>query len=212
MESSTTRRYAQRESLPDHTESAAMALAAPAPACPLPARHGDADFAGFVREHEPALMSFLSARIHAEDAKDIAQESLLRLLRYRNHPPAQLKPLMYRIALNTLHDHGRRLRSRHASLHDSLDDDTDRVPSGEPDHARRLANEHDLVRVRAAILQLPTRCRQMYLLNRVEGLSYTQIARHCDISVKAVEKHIGNALTKLRARLRTTHPDGVDGQ
>lgn len=207
MDPITERRCAQHEPLPTNPEMDATATAGPAPAC-----LGGTDFASFVREHEPALVSFLSARIHLEDAKDIAQESLLRLMRYRNHPPGQLKPLMYRIALNTLNDYGRRLRSRHASLHDSLDHDADMVPSAELAHDQRLANEHDLARVRAAILQLPTRCRQMYLLNRIEGMSYAQIARHCGISVKAVEKHIGKALTVLRERLRTPHHHGADGQ
>lgn len=169
-------------------------------------------FTAFVREHQGALVSFLSARIQVEDAKDIAQESLLRLMRYRDHPPGQLKPLMYRIALNTLNDHSRRLRSRFASLHDSLDHDASMVPSGELAHDQRLANEHDLACIRAAILQLPARCRQVYLLNRIEGMSYAQIARHCDISVKAVEKHVSKALTKLRACMRTLNPDGEETQ
>lgn len=187
-------------SLPDRLETGGRGGADPT----------GSDFTSFVREHEPALVSFLCARIQVEDAKDIAQESLLRLMRYRNHPPAQLKPLMYRIALNTLNDHGRRLRTRHASLHDSLDDDAHGVASGELAHDQRLANEHELGRVRAAILQLPVRCRQVYLLNRIEGMSYPQIASHCAISVKSVEKHIGKALTMLRMRLRTVNALGQE--
>ena len=66
--------------------------------------------------------------------------------------------------------------------------------------------------MRAAILQLPLRCRQVYLLNRIDGMSYPQIASHCDISVKAVEKHIGKALTMLRLRLRAGHAHGGDRQ
>ncbi|MGH8078352.1 MAG: RNA polymerase sigma factor [Lysobacter sp.] len=205
------RRCAQHEPLPTSSETEATAAAWPADAACAGATDF-ADFADFVREHESALVSFLSARIHPEDAKDIAQESLLRLMRYRNHPPGQLKPLMYRIALNTLNDHARRLRSRYASLHDSLDYDASMVPSAELAHDQRLANEHDLTRVRAAILQLPTRCRQVYLLNRIEDMSYAEIARHCDISVKAVEKHISKALTMLRGCLRAPNPDGAEGR
>jgi len=58
------------------------------------------------------------------------------------------------------------------------------------------------VAVRAAVLRLPPRCREVYLLNRIEDMSYTEIARHCGISVKAVEKHIGKALSLLRVHLR----------
>jgi RNA polymerase sigma-70 factor (ECF subfamily) len=44
-------------------------------------------------------------------------------------------------------------------------------------------------------------------LNRIEGMSYTEIAEHCGISVKAVEKHISKALRLLRERLAPfNHP------
>src|SRR3546814_14283487 len=58
--------------------------------------------------------------------------------------------------------------------------------------------QHEAI-LRDAILALPTRCRQVYLLSRMEGLSYKQIANRCGISVKTVEKHITQALTRLCA-------------
>lgn len=206
MQPVTAGRRAHHESMP--TDPAMEAADAP---CPVQACPGGTDFPAFVRENEAALVSFLSARTHVEDAKDLAQESLLRLMRYRGHPPDQLKPLMYRIALNTLNDHGRRLRSRFSSLHDSLDQDADWVPSGELPHDQRVANAQELARLRKALLQLPIRCRQVYLLNRIDGMSYSEIARHCDISVKGVEKHISKALTILRTCLLAPNPHGVDG-
>ena len=35
-------------------------------------------------------------------------------------------------------------------------------------------------------------------MNRIEGMSYIEIADHCGISVKAVEKHITRALAACR--------------
>ena len=45
-----------------------------------------------------------------------------------------------------------------------------------------------------AIESLTPRCRQVFLLSRVKGLSYSEIAAQCEISVKMVEKHISHAL------------------
>ncbi|RNF81704.1 RNA polymerase sigma factor [Montanilutibacter psychrotolerans] len=162
----------------------------------------DDGFERFLREHRDALVGFLARRAGEEDAKDIAQESMVRLMRYRAQPPEQLKLLMYRIALNVLNDRGRRQQTRQAGAHVSLDEDYDNLPSGEASHDQRVAHQQELVLVRAAILQLPERCRQVYLLNRLEGMSYSEIARHCGISVKAVEKHIGKALAQLRLKLK----------
>jgi RNA polymerase sigma factor (sigma-70 family) len=166
-----------------------------------PAADGDG-FDQFLREHQAPLIAFLARRAGDEDAKDIAQEAMVRLMRYRSQPADQLRPLMYRIALNVLNDRGRRDSTRQASAHVSLDQDFLGLASSEPSHDQRIAHEQELALVRAAILQMPERCRQVYLLNRIEGMSYSQIASHCGISVKAVEKHIGKALGLLRLKLK----------
>lgn len=171
----------------------------------------DADgFESFLREHRATLVGFLSRRTNEDDANDVAQEAMVRLMRYRGQPPEKLKLLMYRIALNALNDSGRRQQSRHAAAHVSFDQDFDSLPSSELDHEQRIDNEQELERVRAAILQLPARCREVYLLNRIEGMSYSQIARHCDISVKAVEKHIGKALSVLRLKLKLANANPME--
>lgn len=170
---------------------------------PLPAEGG---FEDFVRAHQNALVAFLSKRANVEDARDAAQDAMARLMRYRHLPHAQLRPLMYRIALNTLNDRHRRDAVQHTGAHVSFDEGALGLPSTELTHEDRIANEQQLRRVRETILKLPPRCRQVYLLNRVEGMSYAEVARHCGISVKAVEKHIGKALQATRALLSQTPP------
>lgn len=170
---------------------------------PAAVQHDGDHFVVFLREHREPLIAFLrkSSATH-EDAQDIAQETMMRMLRYRDQPADALKILMYRIAINALNDRGRRQKTRHAPEHVSLDEDYHALPSLEPSHDQRVATEQELALVRAAIMQLPTRSRQIYLLNRINGMSYTQIAKHCGISVKAVEKNIGRALALLRARMK----------
>jgi RNA polymerase sigma-70 factor, ECF subfamily len=55
--------------------------------------------------------------------------------------------------------------------------------------------------VREAIAGLPERCREVFELSRVQGMRYVDIASVLDISVKTVEKRMGQALSELRARL-----------
>lgn len=56
-----------------------------------------------------------------------------------------------------------------------------------------------------AIDSLPTKCKELFLLNRMQKMSYKQIANHKAISVKTVENQIGIALKKIRIYL-ITHP------
>src|SRR3546814_16814701 len=61
-------------------------------------RESVSGFEAFSREQQPALLQFLRLRTTEEDARDIAQESLTRLLRYRDLAPASAwRPLRYRI-------------------------------------------------------------------------------------------------------------------
>ncbi|MNM35346.1 RNA polymerase sigma factor CnrH [compost metagenome] len=171
-------------------------------------------FEQFLGEQRPMLIIFLRGRgISLEDAQDIAQESLYKLTRYRDLPVEALKPLLYRIALNTLHDS----RRRQSGLYQTSLSDTDLQAHGIQDENPRpeqwAEDQEELARVRVAINLLPERCREVYLLNRIEGMSYSQISRHCDISVKTVEKHIGKALSSLRKLLSNqTRPVGVPEQ
>ncbi len=50
--------------------------------------------------------------------------------------------------------------------------------------------------------ELPEKCRQVFVLNRFEDMSYKEIAEQLDISKKTVEAHISKALKSLRIGLK----------
>lgn len=54
------------------------------------------------------------------------------------------------------------------------------------------------LRLENAISSLPDKQREVFLLNRFENQSYTEIAATLDLSVKAVEKRMHQALVTLR--------------
>lgn len=55
--------------------------------------------------------------------------------------------------------------------------------------------------VRVAIDRLPPRCREVFILSRDGGLTYAEIARALEISIKTVETQMGRALKSLRVSL-----------
>lgn len=57
-----------------------------------------------------------------------------------------------------------------------------------------------------AIDSLPPQCRKVFLLSRVEELSYSQIAEVMQISENTVKTHVKTALSRLRAALREYLP------
>jgi RNA polymerase sigma factor (sigma-70 family) len=154
-----------------------------------------------IRRHHEALLLFLRRRLAVpEDALDAAQETYLRMLRYEGSRAIESPgSMLFRIAANVAADQGRAALTRRSADHLALDDVE--LASEAPSTERAIAGEQDLKMLFAAIDGLPPRCRQVFLLSRVEGKTYPEIARHCGISVKMVEKHVSHALLACSAKL-----------
>lgn len=163
-------------------------------------------FDAFLQQHYTGLVQFLRQRtVTPQDAEDAAQESLTRLLRYRESEPARAwKPLLFRIATNVANDHLRQVQTQRQKTHVSLDEQDLSVfgDSNEPTPEQRLADQRQLALVLAAIRNLPDKCRNVFLLSRFHGMSNHAIALRCGISVRMVEKQITKALAACRDRVR----------
>ncbi len=146
------------------------------------------------------LLGYLRARVPDHDAADIAQEAFLRLLNYRGTENEEgLRKLLFRIAQNLLADHWRWNHSHGAGRHVAIEDVqiADTLPSQEAQFSSRKRMQ----KFEQAVLQLPVKCRRVFLLSRIEGLSNAEVARRCGISVKMVEKHLALALARCRQQV-----------
>lgn len=168
-------------------------------------------FERFLHEQRDGLIGFLRSRTRSEeDAQDAAQESLVKLLRYRDtEPPENWKALLYRIATNVAHDQARHGQRRHASSHVPLDDVEFVLSSDVTPMDDRLIQHQELARIGVVIDCLPPRRREIYLLSRVEGMKNAEIACHCGISIKAVEKHMTLAMAAVRRGLGHPGPEAL---
>jgi RNA polymerase sigma-70 factor (ECF subfamily) len=53
-------------------------------------------------------------------------------------------------------------------------------------------------RISEALDKLPPKCKEVFLLVKMQGLSYKQTAEALDISIKTVENQMGKAIRVLR--------------
>ena len=60
--------------------------------------------------------------------------------------------------------------------------------------------------IQEAILSLPDRCREIFLLSRMEGLTYKEISERLEISTNTIEGQMSAALRKLRVALKDYLP------
>jgi RNA polymerase sigma factor (sigma-70 family) len=162
---------------------------------PIPA--GDPrDSAGFVAELRPALVKYFKRRCGAQEAEDLAQEVILRVLIQPNlSAGAQLRGYCFRAAANLWRDRGRRRLTRGvvATWDDAAIYSLDEGNCPE----RVVAAREEIARVVGVLMELPERTRQVFILNRLEQLTYAQIAAGLGMALSTVEKHMIRALAYL---------------
>ncbi|WP_241239535.1 RNA polymerase sigma factor [Xanthomonas arboricola] len=150
------------------------------------------------------LFAYMRRRLRDPNTTDdLTQETLLRLLAYRDAPDiGDYALLMYRIAHNVVLEHWRTRHRRHANAHVALDLIAPLAADGA--HVDQIADARRILQHlhTHTLPALPPRCRQAFILNRIDGLTYPQVAAAMGISIKMVEKHISRALAACRAAVQ----------
>jgi RNA polymerase sigma factor (sigma-70 family) len=160
------------------------------------------------RKYSSALRKFLVRRhVNLDEVADIVQETYYRVLKSGGvetirHP----KAFLFQVANNVVRNAAKHRRS--GVEDDALDIDSVEVNDEGPSPYRRLKAEQELAIVRAALEKLAPKCREVFVLNRFENLSYSEIAAELDLSVSMIEKYVSQAL----AHLRTSVADADVGQ
>jgi RNA polymerase sigma-70 factor (ECF subfamily) len=72
----------------------------------------------------------------------------------------------------------------------------------EPAPERNREEPDQRLMLQSAIGRLPPKCREVFLLSRLSGLTYKEIAASLGISVKTVENQLGKALKIIRVFLK----------
>ncbi|MGE7991203.1 RNA polymerase sigma factor [Pseudomonas sp. NPDC089554] len=129
-------------------------------------------------------------------ASDLVQELFLRFWRRPQVKVEALDTYLLRCAGNLAIDHLRSEGSRGRVVEGLLIDD-EQVSAQAPEQA--LEVDHDLRRIEAALRELPERTRQIFLLNRIHGCKYSEIAKAMQVSQSTVEKHMMRALEACKA-------------
>lgn len=142
------------------------------------------------------LGRFLARRAVPQDRDDVAQEVALRL--HQRGPGTDLAcpdAFAMRVARNVMADRWRRDRARARDQHVPLEEFHHPVEELSP--ARVMEGRETLALVLRSLEELPERTRHIFVLQRMEGMSYSAIASQLEISVSAVEKHMSKAIRHL---------------
>ena len=142
--------------------------------------------------HHGWLLGVLQRRVGCfATAEDLTQDVFLRLLGKSRIPPLQ-EPRAYltQVANGLVVDRHRRIQVERA-WRETL---ASQPESFHPAPEVELSLIDALTRIDALLEQMPSRARRIFLMSRLDGFAYADIARHLNVSLSTVQKDMTKAL------------------
>lgn len=163
------------------------------PICTTP---GELPTGAMLAAFRPALERYFRRKLHdRNDVEDMVQEVYLRIAARQGGQIENFGGYLFRTAASVLGDSYRRRTVRHANWHVPFDCD---LHGGTDFDSGHIVESREALRaVAAALAELSDRTRQIFLMRRLEGRAYRDIAASFEISISAVEKHMVRAVAQL---------------
>lgn len=161
-------------------------------------------FAYVFKTFYPPLFNYAGRILRDEEqANDVVQDTFCRLYENRSNITIHisLKSYLYRSVYNNCIDLIRHKKVANAYVDAKMLDFYFSRIIQLPEAELKMLDEDIGEAIREAIAHLPERCRQIFCLSKLEGLSNKQIAEQLGISVKTVETQMTTAFVRLRKEL-----------
>jgi RNA polymerase sigma-70 factor (family 1) len=130
-------------------------------------------------------------------SEDIVQDTFMKLWERREMiNEATVKPLIYVMAQNSIKNH---FKHKKAEFNFVLKMQFSGI--SEPADFRLEQEEFNRF-LNTTLAEIPEKNRAVFLMNRIDKLTYSEIAACLDVSVKTVEKRMGEALEIIRRKIR----------
>lgn len=138
------------------------------------------------------------------DAEEAVQELFINMWSNGklNSIDGSVKSYLFKAVFNICIDVQRKNKLKQRNEVDSPEEKDVIVPFSNPILEEELENH-----INEALLQLPEKRRQVFLMSRDEGLSYKEIAQKLSVSEKTVETQISRSLKQLRKSLSEYLPN-----
>jgi RNA polymerase sigma factor (sigma-70 family) len=158
--------------------------------------------------HGKELLAFAQQRSGNEVAEDLVQEAYARLLQHPDpasitNPRAYLYKVIANLGINLAKHDG--VRARHDN-DEKVDLET--LASPLPGLETVIDNKLHLEMFLSVLEELPEPCQYAFILNKLDGLSYTEVAKSLGISTKTAQRYILKAWQHCLNRLGKDIIDG----
>lgn len=157
------------------------------------------EFKALFDKYYDSIKSFIYYKIGDIDlSEDIAQEAFVKFWESRDKVILEtIKTYLYTIANNLMLNH-----IKHGKVvlqFEQKQNKKDGEVETNPEYKMELDEFQNTLN--DTISAIPEKSREVFLMNRIDGLTYNEISERLGVSVKAIEKRMSKALSILRKEL-----------
>jgi len=146
------------------------------------------------------LLRNIYARTHCmQTAYDVLHDSMLRFVLSKNHANLKEPHAYMQVVVRNLLTDNHYEKSRYVSLDKDQDIPDEHLDRWAPSPEQLADLQQRMQAIQNIINCLPPKCREVFWLFRIEGVSQSEIAVNLNISVNMVERHVIRALVDIRA-------------
>jgi RNA polymerase sigma-70 factor (ECF subfamily) len=159
-------------------------------------------FKGLYETYAPRLAAKLIQLLRSEElAEDLLQDLFIKIWEVRQtiNPELSFGALLYKMAANLSKNVYRR------NVYDQLMRKQINPEEGHNPIEESLNQSEAKELLEAALNKLTPRQREVYVMHKIDGLSYQEISSKLNISASAINHHIQEANKQLRNILRSNH-------
>lgn len=148
--------------------------------------------------HREEIQDYLDRRLRCkETAADLTQDTFIRLSEQMGRTRIEnFRAYLYSAARNLFIDHTRRQEHRKSEPLESQE--ADAVSHDTPTLEQAAIANQQLAKLNEVIQNMPAPCREVFLLVRVEGLTYAEIGERLGLSPKTAYSRMVKALELLK--------------
>ena len=152
----------------------------------------------FLKQQQKLIRHIMNKGLDKREAEDIAQEAFVKLLGLEQENISNyIAAYLYKIATNLAID---KLRHKSRSPFDDFTCDTQSVSNISPE---KIHHNHELLKeMEKSLSNLPDKCRLAFLLYKIRGKSYEEIALTLQISPSMVRKYVLRAVRHCYQQLQ----------
>ncbi|MFK7757168.1 MAG: RNA polymerase sigma factor [Flavobacteriales bacterium] len=156
-----------------------------------------AEFKGLFDTYFQPIRGFIYYKLgDMKMAEDLAQDAFVKLWENRNGVKKEtVKSYLYTIANNITINHLKRNQLRY-----KFENQVIHYTEKETPEFKLIQKEYE-EKLNSVLAQIPDGSREVFLMNRLEGLKYREIAERLGLSVKAIEKRMSKAIQIIHEKL-----------